>query len=122
MTAAGGRRLVLASGSPRRRELLERLGVVCEVVPAGVDETVNAAEAPDASAEAPPIEEPSTASPADQPADAAEEVAGKPPERLLRRDAAVEHEDHPLAHGGDIGVASYGLSYFGRSTLQHEKK
>ena len=31
--------LVLASASPRRRELLERLGLVLEVVPAAVDET-----------------------------------------------------------------------------------
>jgi septum formation protein len=31
--------LVLASGSPRRRDLLERAGVALEVVPADVDET-----------------------------------------------------------------------------------
>lgn len=31
--------LILASASPRRRELLERLGLVLEVVPADVDET-----------------------------------------------------------------------------------
>jgi septum formation protein len=34
------RSLVLASGSPRRRELLARLGLPFEVVPAGVDEAV----------------------------------------------------------------------------------
>ena len=32
-------RLVLASSSPRRRELLARLGIAFDVVPAGVDET-----------------------------------------------------------------------------------
>jgi septum formation protein len=40
--------LLLASASPRRRELLEKLGLVLEVVPADVDESVVAGEAPDA--------------------------------------------------------------------------
>jgi nucleoside triphosphate pyrophosphatase len=38
--------LVLASASPRRRELLERLGLVLEVVPAAVDETPLPGEKP----------------------------------------------------------------------------
>lgn len=42
------RPLVLASGSPRRRELLERLGLSFEVAPAGVDEAVRPGEAPGA--------------------------------------------------------------------------
>ncbi len=37
--------LVLASGSPRRRELLERLGLVFAVVPADIDESVQPGEA-----------------------------------------------------------------------------
>lgn len=36
--------LVLASASPRRRELLERLGLVLEVIPADVDEAALAGE------------------------------------------------------------------------------
>jgi septum formation protein len=36
--------LVLASASPRRRELLERLGLVLEVIPADVDESAQAGE------------------------------------------------------------------------------
>jgi septum formation protein len=40
--------LILASASPRRRELLQQLGVRFEVIPADVDESVNAGEAPDA--------------------------------------------------------------------------
>lgn len=36
--------LVLASASPRRRELLERLGLVLVVIPADVDETAQAGE------------------------------------------------------------------------------
>lgn len=42
MTAA----VVLASASPRRRELLERVGLVLEVRPADVDETPAPGEAP----------------------------------------------------------------------------
>ena len=38
--------LVLASASPRRRELLERVGVALAVRPADVDESVHAGEAP----------------------------------------------------------------------------
>jgi len=40
--------LLLASASPRRRELLERVGVTLEVRPADVDESPRAGEAPDA--------------------------------------------------------------------------
>jgi len=39
---------VLASASPRRRELLERVGLAIEVRPADVDETPRDGEAPDA--------------------------------------------------------------------------
>ncbi|HEX5272242.1 MAG TPA: Maf family protein [Gemmataceae bacterium] len=38
--------LILASASPRRRELLERLGLVLEVAPADVDETPHPGEKP----------------------------------------------------------------------------
>jgi len=40
--------LLLASASPRRREMLERIGLVIEVHPADVDEHVQHGEAPDA--------------------------------------------------------------------------
>jgi septum formation protein len=40
------RRLVLASGSPRRRELLERLGLSFDVLPADVDESPRPGEEP----------------------------------------------------------------------------
>lgn len=39
-------RLVLASGSPRRRELLETLGISFEVVPADIDESIHDGEGP----------------------------------------------------------------------------
>lgn len=38
--------LVLASASPRRRELLAQIGVACRVQPAAIDETPHAGEAP----------------------------------------------------------------------------
>ena len=37
-------KIVLASGSPRRRELMEMLGVECEVRPSGAEEVVTSAE------------------------------------------------------------------------------
>jgi septum formation protein len=40
--------LILASASPRRRELLERVGLTIEVLPAGVDETPHDGEDPEA--------------------------------------------------------------------------
>ena len=41
-----GADLILASASPRRRELLERVGLVLEVLPAGVDESAQPGENP----------------------------------------------------------------------------
>jgi septum formation protein len=40
--------LILASASPRRRELLERVGVAIEVLPANIDETPRDREDPEA--------------------------------------------------------------------------
>jgi septum formation protein len=39
-------RVVLASGSPRRRQLLELIGIEHEVVPSNIDETMRPREAP----------------------------------------------------------------------------
>jgi len=39
--------IVLASGSPRRRQLLEMLGLSCRIVPPAVDETRAPAELPE---------------------------------------------------------------------------
>jgi len=38
--------LILASASPRRRELLEEIGIECEVIPSGVDEEFLEGETP----------------------------------------------------------------------------
>lgn len=40
-------RIVLASASPRRRDLLEQLGLAIEIAPADVDESVRVGEAPE---------------------------------------------------------------------------
>lgn len=48
--AWGGARFVLASGSPRRLELLSRVGLVPEVVPSDVEEVVRPGEPADAAA------------------------------------------------------------------------
>jgi septum formation protein len=44
----GGVRLVLASASPRRRELVASLGVPFEIVPSDIDETLDAVPLPEA--------------------------------------------------------------------------
>ena len=41
-------RVILASASPRRRELLSLIGIAHEVIPADVDESVRVAEPPPA--------------------------------------------------------------------------
>src|SRR5262252_156795 len=46
MADANSADLVLASASPRRRELLEQLGLVLDVAPANVDETPHPGERP----------------------------------------------------------------------------
>ncbi|MCF7935265.1 MAG: Maf family protein [Synergistales bacterium] len=46
MSPGGGRPLLLASASPRRAELLERLGWTVAVQPAGIDESTAPTEAP----------------------------------------------------------------------------
>lgn len=51
MTVPDRPKLVLASGSPRRRELLAALGATFDVRPPDVDETPLAGEAPEAMAE-----------------------------------------------------------------------
>ncbi|HTG53454.1 MAG TPA: Maf family protein, partial [Gemmatimonadaceae bacterium] len=39
-------RVILASASPRRRDLLTMIGIAHEVIPANVDETYRAGEVP----------------------------------------------------------------------------
>jgi septum formation protein len=73
--------IVLASGSPRRRRLLEMLGIDFEVVPAETDETPYGGEAPIAYASRAAREK-------------ALEVAGRRPDQpILAADTVVDIED-----------------------------
>jgi len=101
-------RLVLASGSPRRRELLALLGLPFEVVPADVDESVRPDETPvelvrrlavakaDAIAQA---DDSAVVLAADTIVDVAGEILGKPTDaddarRMLRSLSARTHLVH----------------------------
>ena len=105
MTASNGGApvLVLASGSPRRRELLEGLGVALEVRPAHLDESALAGEGPSAHVERLAIEKVAAVARPGELVLAADTVVvvdgdmlGKPADgaearRMLRRLAGREH-------------------------------
>ncbi|HVV48564.1 MAG TPA: Maf family protein [Polyangia bacterium] len=101
--------LVLASASPRRRELLERLGLVLEIVPGDVDETPLAGEKPldyarrvaaakcDAVADGPAAGRPLAVLAADTTVIVEDAILGKPADdaearAMLRRLAGRRHE------------------------------
>jgi septum formation protein len=109
--------LVLASGSPRRRELLTQLGVTFDVVPAAVDETPLPGESPRdlvrrlAVAKAAAVDgEPVLA--ADTIVEVDGEILGKPADatdarRMLRRLSARSHHVHTgvaVRHGERVEV------------------
>src|SRR4051794_28539109 len=82
-------RLVLASGSPRRRELLERLGLTFEVTSPDIDETVRPGEAPRAYVERLAQEK------------AAVVAKGLPGALVLAADTTVVHEGEILGKPDD---------------------
>jgi septum formation protein len=85
--------LVLASGSPRRRELLERIGLDLQVEPANVDESALADEEPAAHA-------------ARLAASKADAVAATMSERwVLAADTVVDVEGEILGKPGDAAEA-----------------
>jgi septum formation protein len=97
--------LILASQSPRRREILERAGITFEVCVSGVDESVAAGETPGrhvrrlarAKAEAVPLPPGSVVLGADTVVVVDGEILGKPADageaaRMLRRLAGRWHE------------------------------
>lgn len=102
------RHLILASGSPRRRQLLELIGVNFAVLPADVDETPLAGEAPAAYA--------SRAA-----RDKAIEVAASHPGRLvLGADTVVEVDQEILGKpASEDDAASMLRRLSGRSHLVH---
>ncbi len=101
-------RLVLASGSPRRRELLDRLGVAFEVVVPDVDESRHPGEPPDgyvrrvAAEKALAINEPdAVVIAADTAVVLGDEVLGKPagPEDAVRMLASLAGRSHLVMTG-----------------------
>ncbi|MDV2504339.1 MAG: Maf family protein [bacterium] len=78
--ATSGPRIILASNSPRRRDILERLGLPFEVVPAGLPEETDAADA------------------VDRPAQVAEALA------LAKADAVADDHPEALVLGADTLV------------------
>ncbi|MDA2916004.1 Maf family protein [Nitrospinae bacterium AH_259_B05_G02_I21] len=78
--ATSGPRIILASNSPRRRDILERLGLPFEVVPAGLPEETDSAEA------------------VDRPAQVAEALA------LAKADAVADDHPEALVLGADTLV------------------
>jgi septum formation protein len=101
-------RLILASGSPRRRQLLEIIGVPFDVIPADVDESPNPGEEP-------------TGFAARAARDKALEVAGRWPERaVLGADTVVEVDSAILGKPSSrADAASMLRSLSGRSHLVH---
>jgi septum formation protein len=104
-----GRRLVLASGSPRRRELLGVLGLAFDVLPPDVDETPLAGESPLAMVERLAVDKAravvervaagTVVVAADTTIDLDGETVGKPGDeadaaRILRRLAGRTHQVH----------------------------
>ena len=100
--------LVLASGSPRRLQLLSTLGLGCEVSPVAIDETPRAAEPPIEYARRIAAEKAAAAAvqhagrlvlAADTVVALGEEILGKPADgedaaRMLRRLSGRRHEVH----------------------------
>ena len=42
------RKIILASASPRRKDILEQVGISCEVIPSSIDEDLITADSPSA--------------------------------------------------------------------------
>lgn len=89
------RHIVLASGSPRRRNMLERLGFLLHVEVADVPEVPEAGESPDAY----------TRRLAESKAAAVCERLGDDPRWVLAADTVVVFEDHILEKPGDAADA-----------------
>ncbi len=84
--------IVLASASPRRRELLERIGLAIEIVPADVDETQLAGE--------PPLDYVRRVAAAK-----ADAIAARDPRWVLAADTIVELDGDVLGKAADAAEA-----------------
>jgi septum formation protein len=118
-------KLVLASGSPRRLELLASLGLECEVSPVDIDETPHSGEAPADCARRLAAEKAAAAVrrhgpavlvlAADTVVALGEEMLGKPADaadaaRMLRRLSGRTHEVHTAVAASRAGETSFRLS------------
>jgi septum formation protein len=118
-------KLVLASGSPRRLELLASLGLECEVFPVDIDETPHPGEAPADCARRLASEKAAAAVrrhgpaalvlAADTVVALGEEMLGKPADaadaaRMLRRLSGRTHEVHTAVAACRFGETSFRLS------------
>lgn len=100
--------IVLASGSPRRRELLDTLGIAFDVVPADIDESVHDGEVPEAYVRRLGLEK-------------ARAVAASHPDRLvLAADTTVDVDGEILGKPADADEARRILRLLaGRTHLVH---
>jgi septum formation protein len=89
-------RLVLASASPRRRELLQRAGIRFEVIPAGIPERADPAEKPHEFAERIAAEKALAV---------ARRLGPSPRRRVLGADTVVVVDGAPLGKPRDTGHA-----------------
>jgi septum formation protein len=93
MTSISDLRVILASQSPRRRQLLELVGIAHEVLPADVDESLVAGELPERYAERLAVEK-------------AEAIAANEPDALvIGADTTVVIDNILLAKPLDVGDA-----------------
>ncbi|HUG98414.1 MAG TPA: Maf family protein [Gammaproteobacteria bacterium] len=130
--------LVLASGSPRRLQLLASLGLECEVAPVEIDETPRAGEAPADYARRVAAEKVAAAV-ATQPADRlvlaadtvvalGDEILGKPADgadaaRMLRRLSGRSHDVHTAVAASRAGTTALRIAdseVTFRTLLEHE--
>jgi septum formation protein len=117
--------LVLASGSPRRLQLLASLGLECRVAPVDIDETPRAGEAPADYARRLAAEKASAATghhppeslvlAADTVVALGAEILGKPVDapdaaRMLRRLSGRTHEVHTAVAASRAGEVAFRLS------------
>jgi len=117
--------LVLASGSPRRLQLLAALGLACEVAPVNIDETPRHGELPADYARRLAAEKVALAVTrhradrlvlaADTVVALGEEILGKPADaadaaRMLRRLSGRLHEVHTAVAASRDGVTAFRLS------------
>lgn len=94
MKSSTGLNIILASGSPRRRQLLQLVGIDHDVIPSDIDESIRTGELPEQYAERLAREK-------------AEHVAGRKPESIvIGADTIVVIDDQILGKPRDVEDAA----------------